>query len=678
MTSHVLRYFSLFLNGLLRGLLRAWLLVLPLVLVLSLIRWAQIFYFWPQGFGAEPADVLAVAFQGFRFDLKVSAVAGFVLLLVLPWASDRLYRRMVALLAFVFVLLSIINLHYFSFYKTPMDSLVFGLVEDDPAAVLGTIWQDFPVAGSLAVVALLGWATVWLHQRIYLLTTPVLALQRHSIGVRVVCAVLASVALLLAGKGTLREMALQRQHLSVTTSQFLNDMVPNGVIALKYTWDSRDQSQNLNDPLVGLKAVGFASASEAAQVLGLPHGNDEQIKVALTARASLPLEGHSGSRKRNLLFFLMESWSAEPMRYHSPQFDVLGRLAPTLDKACHFSNFDSAHSGTHPSMEAILYSSPITPLTLGEVWRKPIPWSIAKVARDAGYQTLFLTSGRSGWRDLNRVLPVQGFDEIVDANTLKQLYPQASLGLWGVWDAYLFHYLRKRMAEPGSKPLFVFVLSSTNHPPYDLPSDYQRVPRDMQQWKGETSSDTLLPNLDSYHYATDQLGAFVHDMQSGPRKSDTIMAATGDHNVRSFGIYADPQRRYLIRQVPFVIWGDGLECGNQLQAPASHRDMFSTLLPLAGIEGPYINAGRNLLEPLTEAASPLNAARTLIYTGEARNAQGMWQLGNPASFVCTPTIPSQPSSQAAKHCAFNPQDDHQERARYALLDWNIRISLRKP
>jgi hypothetical protein len=41
------------------------------------------------------------------------------------------------------------------------------------------------------------------------------------------------------------------------------------------------------------------------------------------------------------------------------------------------------------------------------------------------------------------------------------------------------------------------VLTSTNHPPYDLPADYQRVPRDMSLWRGETSSETLLPNLDS-------------------------------------------------------------------------------------------------------------------------------------------------------------------------------------
>ena len=153
-----------FFNGIQFGLVRAWLLVLPLVLVLSLIRWGQLIHFWPSGYTTPVSDVVAVAWQGFRFDLKVSAIAGFVLLLVLPWVSERVYKRIAAVLAFVFVLLSMVNLHYFGFYKTPIDSLVFGLVEDDTSAVLKTIWHDFPVIGSLFLVAVLSWGALHVHR----------------------------------------------------------------------------------------------------------------------------------------------------------------------------------------------------------------------------------------------------------------------------------------------------------------------------------------------------------------------------------------------------------------------------------------------------------------------------------------------------------------------------------
>ncbi len=669
MKSVLSRVSNALVNGLVKGVWRAWLLVVPLVLALSLVRLGQLLYFWPSGFAASSADLQAVVLQGFRFDLKVSAIAGFLLLLVLPWISQRGNARIGAVLAFVYVMLSLINLHYFGFYKTPIDSLVFGLVEDDTAAVLQTIWRDFPVIYTLLLAAGLSAATIGLHRwLLHRMQADTVMHARHG-ALKLLWVVVAVFCLILAGKGTLREMALQRQHLTVTTSQFLNDMVPNGVIALKYAWDSRGQSQNLQNPVVGLKAMGFDSARAAAQVLGMPHGSDAEVLEALRAHPPVP----ATAVKKNLVFFLMESWSAEPMLYQSPTFDVLGRLAPTLtdpSRACHFRNFDSAHGGTHPSLEAILFSTPITPLTLGDVGRKPIPWAIPKVVKDAGYQTLFVTSARSGWRDLNRVLAVQGFDEVVDANTLKAEYPDAFLGIWGVWDSYVFKYLHKRMAaQPVNKPLFVFVLTSTNHPPYDLPADYKRVPRDMAQWKGETNSETLVPNLDSYHYAADLLGGFVQDIQRGPHKNDTIVAATGDHNVRSFGIYAEASRRYLMRQVPFVIWGQGLQCGSQMPLPASHRDMFPTLLPLAGVGGAYINTGRNLLAT-PQAANPLDAPRAMFFTGDARNAQGQWQLGNAKSFVCTAAVPD-------ARCTFNALDDQQERARYGLLDWNVRVSLRK-
>ncbi|MBL0242998.1 MAG: sulfatase-like hydrolase/transferase [Rhodoferax sp.] len=668
----IARTLTTLVHGLLRGLFRAWVLVVPLVLALSLIRLGQLAYFWPTGFHVSTTDLASVVVQGFRFDLKVSAVAGFLLLLVLPWVSGKVQGRIATGVAFLYVMLSLVNLHYFGFYKTPIDSLVFGVVEDDTSAVLQTIWHDFPVIWTLLLALALTAGSVWLHRVLLRRLRPDTVLQSRHIAIQLALAIVVFFALVFAGKGTLREMALQRQHLTVTTSPFLNDMVPNGPIALKYAWDSRGQSQNLQNPLVGLKAMGFNSPLAAAEALGLRHGSEAEVKAALTAHEPLP----PGTPKKNLIFFLMESWSAEPLLYQSSQFDVLGRLAPTLmdpTKACHFSNFDSAQPGTHPTLEAILFSTPITPLTMGDVGRKPIPWSIPKVIKDAGYQTLFVTSARSGWRDLNRVLAVQGFDEVVDANNLKESYPDATLGIWGVWDSYVFKYLDKRLAaQPKDKPLFVFVLTSTNHPPYDLPADYHRVPRDMSLWKGETSSDTLLLNLDTYHYAADLLGGFVQSVQSGPLKSNTIVAATGDHNVRSFGMYAEPARRYLQRQVPFVIWGEGLQCGPQQALPASHRDMFNTLLPLIGVNGPYVNAGRNLLR--TPQATPMDAPRTLFFQGESRNAQGQWQLGNKASFACSSPPGAQP---AAGECQFNASDDQQERARFGLLDWNVRSSLKK-
>ncbi|MFA6902568.1 MAG: LTA synthase family protein, partial [Gallionellaceae bacterium] len=314
-------------------------------------------------------------------------------------------------------------------------------------------------------------------------------------------------------------------------------------------------------------------------------------------------------------------------------------------------------------------------LTLGTQGKTPIPWTIPLVMKRAGYHTVFVTSALSGWRNLDRVLKTQGFDEVIDANNLQAAYPEATLEIWGVWDGYVFKYVSERLKKrQDNKPLFVFVLTSTNHPPYDLPPDYQRVKRNMDKWGGERISDTLELNLDSYHYSTDLLGEFVQEVRSGPLRDNTVIAATGDHNARSFGLYTSPDRHYLEGQVPFIFWGDGIACGTQRKLPASHRDMFPTLFPLLGVNGGYVNTGRNLLlNPAQQDNAALNAPRSLRYYGMARNAKGIWTLGNPASFVCTPG-----DAKADDACRFDAKDDAQERARLGLLDWKVRDTLRTP
>lgn len=661
------------LGGVASATLQAWAMVLCLALTLSVLRVGQIAWHWPEGLTAPWTDLWAVVFQGARFDLKVCAAAALLLWPLLLIVPARFHGWLAGTVAFLFVTATLINLHYFGFYKTPIDPVVFGFFEDDTKAILQTIWSDFPVVLTLLVLAGASWAAIagrrTLYGRLSRGLNRRIAERRVPVLLTLLGVLLGLFLLVLTTKGTLRAMALGRQNVSVTTSQFLNDMVPNGVIALKFAWDRRRDSQNFNDPLLGLKRLGYDSPLAAAHALGIEATDETTLRHALLAHGA-----QDQAPRKNLLFFLMESWSAEPFLYHDRKdFDVLGRLAPTMANACHFSNFDSAQPGTHPSLEAILFSTPITPLTLGVQGSKPIPWSVPLVLKQAGYRTLFVTSARAGWRELDRVLKTQGFDEVVDASHLKAAYPEATLGIWGVWDSYVFRYLSERLKLPQDKPLFVFVLTATNHPPYDLPPEYARVKRNEARWGGERNAETLWLNIDSYHYATDLLGGLVQEVQRGPLRGNTVIAATGDHNVRSFGLYATPERRYLLSQVPFVVWEEGLRCGPQRQLPASHRDMFPTLFPLLGVHNGYVQTGRNLLrDPAREPNPALNAPLSVNYYGTARNAQGSWTLGDAASFVCTPG-----GAQAGPACRFDPQQDALARAQLGLLDWNVRTSLQR-
>jgi len=634
----------------LRGLSLGALAGLWLTLCLSLIRLIHLWYYWPSGDAAVGAELHKALWMGLRFDLKVCAIAALLLWPVL--SLPRLARRGLMLWGGLYILLALVNFYYYGFYKTPIDSVVFGVMDDDTQAIFKTIWLDFPIA-QIAVFLVLAqtvavggmwrlarrWDAVWqsLSPRPRVLwALPVLLL-----------------AVLVAGKGTLKGMALQPNHLTVTTKAFLNDAVPNGVTALHNAWFAYSESSDVGHANTGLLHHGFASPQDAARALGWP--DDAEDDIARRLRAA----GVNRPTGQHLVFFQMESWGAEPLRYQAPHLDVLGSLQPQLASATLFHNFDAAHVGTHPSLEAILFGTPVTPISTGRYRDVVFDWGLASVFKQAGYDTLFVTSGESGWRELNRVLVRQGFDEVVDAATLRQRYPGAQGGIWGVWDAYMTRYILERLqAQPAGRPLFVYAMTTTNHPPYEIPADEPRAVFDMTRWPGEKSSESLEANLHSFRYANEVLARFVGDVQRGPLGARTVIAATGDHNSRTMGVYAEPERQVMRQQVPFVVWGaPTLACPSQAHAPASHLDMFPSLFPMLGIHAGYLQTGRNLWDCQTQ--DPL----AVTFVQQVRAGDAMWQLGRVDTQACQPT---------GSACAWRPQQDLQARARVALLDWNIR------
>lgn len=637
----------------LRGLSLGWVAGVWLVACLGVVRLIQLAYYWPANDAGLSQELHLALWMGLRFDAKVCASAAVLLWPLLSWR--RTARATLVVWTVLYMLLALVNFYYYGFYKTPIDSVVFGVIDDDTQAIFKTIWLDFPIA-QIAVFLLLAMAIsiagvlqlerAWQARRAMVLGW----------GVWLILPLLLLLTLMLV-KGTLKGVALQPANMTITTQPFLNDAVPNGVTALHNAWFAHSESTHVDDVNAGLKARGFQSVQEAAQALGWGTPDDDALAAQLLAHGQNQLNG------KHLVFFQMESWSAEPLRYQSSQFDVMGRLQAPLQKAVHFDNFDSAHVGTHPSLEAILLGTPLTPISTGRYREVVYPWGLAQVLKRAGYDTVFVTSGESGWRELDRVLLRQGFDEFVDAAALRLRYPDAGGGVWGVWDSYMMRYIQERLkSQPANKPLFIYGMTTTHHPPYEVPAEALQVHFDMKQWKGDASSDSLLPSLFTYRYANDVLGAFVSEVQASPWGARTLVAATGDHIMRTVGLYVEPERRVMRQQVPFVVWGaPSVQCPDRLHEPASHLDMFPSLLPLLGVNEGYLRTGRNLWD--CQASDALAAPMALTFVEQVRTPDAMWQMGQPETLGCQP-----PQAR----CTWSALQDQRARARVGLLDWNVR------
>lgn len=151
-----------------------WRLGLAGVATLTLMRGLLLWMNAPTPLTAPASDLLQAFWIGLRFDAKVMAILlgpwllVATLLLALPRVAIAAWRRLWlpwALLCMVLVnLLSLVNHFFFSFYQGPINSLVFGLFEDDTQAVLDTVWSDYPLLGLLvALVGMTGAQLAWMR-----------------------------------------------------------------------------------------------------------------------------------------------------------------------------------------------------------------------------------------------------------------------------------------------------------------------------------------------------------------------------------------------------------------------------------------------------------------------------------------------------------------------------------
>ncbi|MCG9054251.1 LTA synthase family protein [Laribacter hongkongensis] len=652
----------------------AWLVLegIRLVLVLSYLPPASSasWYEWGQAF-----------WTGGRFDAKWLAIwllpawLALVLATWLPkvpagWVDRFVIRCWVPVGIAALLLLGLVNYFYFGFYQSPINAIVFGLFEDDTVAVLQTVWHDYPVIPG--VLAWLGLVAGILYGAARVgRKRPQMLPAWHKAGLVVMTLLLAGLA-----RGSLGTFPLRDTDAAVGRDAFVNAAVPNGVQALYSAWLDRLATDLGRDEFSGVRRLGFASPLEAARVLGWQGSQDELLRTLLAAPQPAPQ-----APRPHVVFALMEAWGRELIDAHEPgRNDTLGRLAPFLQRDDYFPHAISVEHGTFPSLEGLLFDTPVTPLTQSRYGQQPFSFAVTRPFKAAGYRVVFLTSGSGSWRHLDHNLLRQGFDEVLDQQSIRQRFPEAEAGTWGVPDDYMMRYASELLAEADRRGehLLLFMLSTTNHPPYHTPAGYALRPVDPTALPAHRTPDTALARsiLETYQYANDSLGGFLERLVAAPWGQRTIVAATGDHNTRSIFEYPDASRLDLAYGVPilFRVPAALRPADPEVGAWASHRDIFPTLQALAlGIE-PSRFAGRNLYAPdgpsmatsfvAGEGGRGLMLDQTGAVWGFERPRHLLWRDGR-----LQPASEPVPELEAAGLRA---------RAGMALADWRVRHAALHP
>jgi phosphoglycerol transferase MdoB-like AlkP superfamily enzyme len=521
-----------------------------------------------------------------------------------------------------------VNYQYLGIFKNHIDVFFFEILDpENMSEVLKTIWADFPVIWIGIASLLLVGAIFFLLQHV-----PV-RLSRYwpqpgstqKISVTIICLVL--VALASRGAVTSRPYSISRATLS--PDMFLNKIVLNGVMAI-YEAD-REQLRDMS-----VVPVSSQQLSEAMQYLYPQQSNGGDISLDdFLTRTKLNVD----RPKANVVLAMMESFGAHLLSYHSTTNNVLGSLETHASEDYFFTRFSASANTTAQSLEKTLMAHAFRASVSSSVHQKiPMIASAARLFESKGYRTVYVTGGRKTWANMNKFMLSQGFQEVYDEYTILRDVPGAEGGrAWGVYDQYSYDFVTKLLREKDDRPLFIVLLTVTNHSPFEPPPEYEGYPTDLETLLPLTSltdHKKIAGILKTYQYANNSLGDFITTIKSDSSLSDsTIIAASGDHELRYLFKISEPEVSWKYR-VPFYLYlPDIYRQGTHKDVSrfGSHKDIFPTIYERLFKNTEYYATGLDLLSQAYAPARALawnkdfamDAYGAISITGERRYFE--WQ-----------------------------------------------------
>jgi phosphoglycerol transferase MdoB-like AlkP superfamily enzyme len=518
------------------------------------------------------------------FDLKYAAQAFIPALAAgifcVPFArAFSAYRKcfwILNLLGFLYILLfTVINHYFYLTYNRIIDVFFFAFLKEDPIATTKTMYEDYPlVSGTLAVTAVSA-LYLWAFPKIQRLV------ERHfpmpeRLGRACVWSFVLVLLFALAVRGSLGTFPLRQNSAQISPDPQVNATVPNGPAALHWAREWAEEQMVIPD-------VSKKEIVDDYAALGIGASEDD---LYAPLEQTTPKNAYLEENQPDVVVSIQESMSTHMFSYDREGRDLYGELRRHQKEDYWFWNFLSEGNGTMDSLTRILLEVPDLNLSTSTQADRDYVSNAFKPFRDKGYRVVFVTGCIGSWRNMDTFFRSIGVDEVYERSTLKKWFPDATEFAWGVDDEYMFRGALKILRERGDdkRPILLLTLSISNHPPFRVAAGVTPKTIDLS---AEELKRFPYPNTTTlfatFRYANDQLGKFFTAVKEDPALKDrTILAATGDHNMRGIGYSSHPDELALGHAVPLIVHvPDALKAHEQISYDpkrwGSQKDLFATV-----------------------------------------------------------------------------------------------------
>lgn len=577
--------------------------------------WALLYYGRAVNLEGQTAALLKAFWIGFRFDLSAVGYLNTVpmLLFVFWWCLPRAWSGLIATRGFrvwlgifvpLYVFITLVDFLFYDYFQDHLNTLIFGFLDDDTMALVRTMWKDYH---AFVYIALLGPLVFFWWRTLGRLFPdgalgPARPTRRRRTAIAAPVALFVGVAI--GARGGLAMFPLNVADASVSPSPFVNYLAWSGLHAFVRAIKLKKQMTTVWN--INAEFFGYGSLAKAASDLfGIPEIAVPADPLVLLKRKT-PQNPWAKKTRPHVVLIVMESFGTSWLKYHRDSFNLYGALERHFHADTTYENFFPSMTATIGSISALMINSPHRPfgefLTEGRYFNVPFRTAPAQVFRQAGYQTRFLYGGAIGWRNVDRFARLQGFDSIEGDFQIERF--EAETGHvtekhdWGSHDDAVFRYLEDSLNK-ATQPQFVLVLTTTNHPPFQLPASYHPLPLLLPEELTRlliVDQDTATRRFRAFQYSNQMLGELLDRVKAGPLGANTVIGVTGDHG---FLLVNFEQEQLLQKwQVPFYLYlppGARPAAKPDTKIFGSHPDIFPTLMEAALSETEYHAFGTNLL-----------------------------------------------------------------------------------
>ena len=311
---------------------------------------------------------------------------------------------------------------------------------------------------------------------------------------------------------------------------------------------------------------------------------------------------------RNVVLFVMESFSAEHSALLSPQLyenEQQKGYTPFLDSLMRqsytFFNMYSNGKRSIQALPAIWSSIPSLKTSFISMPQAMAPMNaLPELLSNEGYRTMFFCGSNHGSMGFGAYARQVGVKELYSRENYEQLHGKDDFdGYWGIWDEEFMQYMGEVLSE-AEQPFFSTMFTLTSHHPFVIPERYAgKFP------EGRTAVHKCVGYVDeafrrffaryeNEEWFRNTVFVFVADHVSSEKFSEEFRHSPADYRI--FGFMYAPDS---------ALFGEHRQVVSQI-------DVMPTLLGLMGYNKPYFAFGRDIFGEYRDTPMAVNYDNNLF------------------------------------------------------------------